>query len=159
MLVQNNIPQGHRPAQRVKFGAYKSNQVFFENYGNVVKKRGAMFLKDKNDSFLNTIPTEIENEINQLLAEKKLEDVCFKKTEVEHLRKIFREEVMPDYKKRSQNYSSLKTPNEQVPWVVAIKNSSFVRTVKHYIMSALETPSDAQMAIKKDEFFGQKIMN
>lgn len=159
MLVQNNIPQGSRPAQRVKFGSYKSNQVFFENYGNVVKKRGAMFLKDKKDSFLNTIPSEIEAEINQFLAEKKLEDVCFKRHEVEHLRKIFREEVMPDYRNRSQNYSSLKTPNEPVPWVAAIKNSSFVRTVKQYIMSVLETPSDAQMAIKKDEFFGQKIMN
>lgn len=159
MLVQNNIPQGNKPAQRVKFESYKSNQAFYENYGNMVKKRGAMFLKDKKDSFLNVIPTEIENEINLLLAEKKLEDVCFKKIEVEHLRKIFSDEIMPVYRKRSQNYSSLKTPNEPVPWVAAIKNSSFIRTVRQYIMSALETPSDAQMAIKKDEFFGPKIMN
>lgn len=159
MLVQNNRSQGSRPSQRVKFGSYKSNQVFFENYGNMVKKRGAMFLKDKNDSFLNVIPTEIENEINQILAEKKLEDVCFKKTEVEHLRKIFKEEIMPDYRNRSQNYSSIKTPNEPVPWVAAIKNSNFVRTVRQYITSALETPSDPQMAIKKDELFGPKIMN
>lgn len=123
----------------------------------MVKKRGAMFLKDKKDSFLNVIPTEIENEINQLLTEKKLEDVCFKKTEVEHLRKIFSDEIIPDYRTRSQNYSSIKTPNEPVPWVAAIRNSSFVRTVKQYIMSALETPSDAQMAIKKDELFGPKL--